>query len=318
MNICVTGAAGFVGSRLAERLLNEGHSVIGIDCFTDFYSPAIKKLNAEDVRRSGGVIAELDLAADDVTEALRDVEVLFHLAAQPGISNHVPFHLYDRNNILATYRLVEVAQTIPTLKMFVNISTSSVYGAHAMDSENAPPKPTSLYGVTKLAAEQLVLMYQREKGLPACSMRLFSVYGPRERPEKLFPKLIKSLLNDKPFPLYEGSEKHSRTFTYIDDIVDGLVSLLNQLEKCNGEIFNIGSNIEITTQRAIEIVESLLGKKAIIERQPKRHGDQLHTHADIAKIANVLGFHPHTPPEVGLQKEVEWYRKRIHGTVEYV
>lgn len=318
MKICVTGAAGFVGSHLAERLLSEGHEVVGIDAMLDYYSLDIKKLNASDVEQKGGKMANIDLASDDLAEVLSGVEVVFHLAAQPGISDHVPFDPYVRNNLVATHRLLESLKTSASLKGFVNISTSSVYGQHATDNEETPPKPTSYYGVTKLAAEQLVLSYQREKQFPAFSMRLFSVYGPRERPEKLYPRLIKSILNNTPFPLYEGSEFHSRTFTYIDDILDGFVAALNNLDQCIGEIFNIGSDIEITTQRGIEIIEEILGKKAIIERLPKRAGDQLKTHADITKIHGRLGYQPKTPPEVGLAKEVEWYKNRIHGKIDYV
>lgn len=318
MKICVTGAAGFVGSHLAERLLSEGHEVIGIDAMLDYYSREIKKLNAADVEQKGGKMAYVDLAADDLAQVLSGVEVVFHLAAQPGISDHVPFDPYVRNNVIATHRLLESLKNSASLKGFVNISTSSVYGQHATDNEETPPKPTSYYGVTKLAAEQLVLSYQREKKFPAFSMRLFSVYGPRERPEKLYPKLIKSILNNTPFPLYEGSEYHTRTFTYIDDILDGFMAALENLDACIGEIFNIGSQVEITTARGIEIIEDILGKKAVIERLPKRAGDQLKTHADITKIHERLGYSPKTSPEAGLAKEVEWYKNRIHGKIDYV
>lgn len=318
MKICVTGAAGFVGSHLAERLIAEGHEVVGIDAMLDYYSLDIKKMNAADVEQKGGKMAYINLASDDLANVLSGVEVIFHLAAQPGISDHVPFDRYVNNNLVATHHLLESVKNSPTLKGFVNICTSSVYGQHATDNEETPPKPTSYYGVTKLAAEQLVLSYQREKNFPGLSLRLFSVYGPRERPEKLYPRLIKSILNDTLFPLYEGSEYHSRTFTYIDDICDGFVAALNNLDKCIGEIFNIGSQVEITTQRGIEIIEGILGKKAIIERLPKRAGDQLKTHADITKIHDRLSYSPKVTPEEGLAKEVEWYKNRIHGKIDYV
>ena len=274
MKTLITGAAGFIGSHLAERLCDSGHEVIGVDCFTDYYSRALKDLNAADVRKRGVQLLELDLATDDLMPAMNGVEVIYHFAAQPGISDTTPFEDYARNNITATRRLADTALNNSSLKCFVNIATSSIYGAHSTDTEETAPKPTSYYGVTKLAAEQLVLVYQRDKGMPACSLRLFSVYGERERPEKLYPKLIGAILRDEPFPLFEGSERHRRSFTYVGDIVDGCLCVLNNLDKCDGEIFNIGADTEITTAEGIRIVEEIMGKKARIAPTPKRAGDQ--------------------------------------------
>ncbi|MCX7047349.1 MAG: NAD-dependent epimerase/dehydratase family protein, partial [Candidatus Sumerlaeota bacterium] len=215
MKILVTGAAGFIGSHLAERLCDLGHEAVGLDCFTPYYARPLKEANAADVRARGAQLLEVDLAEDDLDAACDGAEVIYHFAAQPGISDKTPYESYARNNMTATWRLLEAARKAGGVRCFVNISTSSVYGFHATDSEETAPKPTSFYGVTKLAAEQLALAYHRDKGLPACSLRLFSVYGERERPEKLYPKLIRSILENAPFPLYEGSEKHSRSFTYV-------------------------------------------------------------------------------------------------------
>lgn len=311
MKILVTGSAGFVGSHLAERLADLNHEVVGIDCFTDYYALALKRLNAEDIQSKGVPIHELDLAGDDLTAALAGVELIYHLAGQPGISASTSFEDYVKNNIAATHHLLESCKRLPSLKCFINISTSSVYGKHATDSEEAPPKPTSYYGVTKLAAEQLVLAYQREQRVPACSLRLFSVYGPRERPEKLYPKLIQSILSDTPFPLYEGSEAHSRSYTFIDDIVDGFVAVLHNLDRVVGEIFNIGSDVEITTGEGIRMVEKILGKAAQKAIKPKRPGDQLRTHADISKARRILGYNPTTTLEEGLTTQVAWYKERL-------
>jgi nucleoside-diphosphate-sugar epimerase len=315
MKILVTGVAGFIGSHLAERLADLGHSVIGLDCLTGYYAPALKRLNARVVQDKGIPIHELDLAVDDLSTALAEVELIYHLAAQPGISATTSFETYSRNNITATHRLREATKPISSLKCFVNISTSSVYGRHATDSETIPPKPTSYYGVTKLAAEQLVLAYQREQKLAACSLRLFSVYGPRERPEKLYPQLIQSILEDKPFNLYEGSETHSRSYTYVGDIVDGLVAVLDHLDRVDGEIINLGTDVEVTTGEGIEIVEKILAKPAQKVIKPKRPGDQLRTHANIDKARTLLGYNPTTTLEQGLLAEVTWYQQQIFGKI---
>ena len=312
MKILVTGVAGFIGSHLAERLVDLGHDVSGIDCFTDYYSPDLKKMNAEDVKRKGVRIHELDLVTDDLMSVLVDVELIYHSAAQPGISATTPFESYLRNNVIATHRLLGACKSLSSLKSFINISTSSVYGAHATDSEEVPPKPTSYYGVTKLAAEQLVLALHREQQFPACSLRIFSVYGPRERPDKLYHKLIRSILEDIPFPLYEGSEHHSRSFTFVDDIIDGFIAVLNNPDRVIGEIFNMGSDVEVTTGETIRIVEKILGKEAKKVIKPKRPGDQLRTCANINKARKLLGYEPKTKVEEGIETEVKWYKERIY------
>jgi UDP-glucuronate 4-epimerase len=315
-NILVTGAAGFIGSHLAERLVELGHDVRGLDCFTDYYVRPLKELNAKQVREKGVEFLHLDLAEDDLGPAVPDVEFIYHLAAQPGISARTAFETYVRNNITATYRLAQAAKRSPSLQGFINISTSSVYGADATGDETTEPKPTSYYGVTKLAAEQLVLAHARDQGLPACSLRLFSVYGPRERPEKLYPKLIRCILEDRQFPLFEGSEHHLRSYTYVGDIVDGLVAALQNWDKCIGEIFNIGTDVSITTGEGIRTVEEIIGKPAKIAVKPKRPGDQLKTHANIDKARRRLGYDPTTTVRDGLETVVEWYTQHIHGKID--
>lgn len=313
MKIVVTGAAGFIGSHLAEALANQGHEVVGIDCFTDYYPAQLKQANAEDVVAAGVTLHRLDLASDDLAPALDGAEFLFHLAGQPGISASTPLADYVRNNIVATDRLLTACQQQSSLRCFVNVSTSSVYGRHAYDPETAPPKPTSYYGVTKLAAEQLTLALHREKRFPACSLRIFSVYGPRERPEKLYPKLIRSLLTGTPFPLFEGSEAHSRSYTFVGDIIEGFVSVLDRPEKVIGEIINMGSDVEMTTGEGIALIEQIMGKKAQLDMRPRRPGDQLHTCANIAKARELLSYAPHTQLADGLRAEVDWYVNRIYA-----
>ena len=316
MNVLVTGAAGFIGSHLAERLVTLGHTVRGLDCLTDFYSNQLKNLNLSQLQTQGIDVSLLDLVSGNLADAVADIDIVFHLAAQPGLSSTTPFDTYVRNNLIATHQLLNVLEKSSTLKLFVNVSTSSVYGADATRDETTLPKPTSTYGVTKLAAEQLALAFQREGSVPVCSMRLFSVYGPRERPEKLYPKLIESILSKKKFPLREGSKIHERSYTYIDDAVNGLTATLDHCEQCVGEIFNIGTDICITTGEGIDIVENIIGQKALISNEPRRTGDQLKTHANISKARRILGYNPTTSAEDGLRNEVEWYQENIFEKID--
>jgi nucleoside-diphosphate-sugar epimerase len=313
MRILVTGAAGFIGSHLTERLVTLGHTVRGLDCFTDYYARALKEINARAVRAAGVEILPLDLATDDLGDALAGVDVVYHLAAQPGISASTPFETYLRNNIIATHRLLTAIKALKPWPLVVNIGTSSIYGGDATGPETRVPEPTSAYGVTKLAAEQLVLAEARDSHLPACSLRLFSVYGPRERPEKLYPKLIHSILVDEPFPLFEGSEAHERSYTYVGDIVDGLVAVLDHADACQGQILNIGTDQVMTTGEGIRIVEEVIGRQARIEHKPRRPGDQERTHACIEKARRLLGYDPRTTAREGLAVEVAWYRESVFG-----
>lgn len=315
MKIAVTGAAGFIGSHVAEQLIEAGHDVIGIDAFTDYYARSLKEANAEDIIAKGVQFIEKDLRDAALLNDLSDVEIIYHLAAQPGISATTPFNDYVQNNIMVTQNLIEISKQLPNFSCFVNIATSSIYGKMATESEDALPKATSAYGVTKLAAEQLVLAAHRDDGLPVTSLRLFSVCGPRERPEKLYSKLIHSILEDEPFPLFADSKEHSRSFTFVGDIVDGLLSVLPKLDIVNGEIFNIGTDVEHTTGEGIEMIEEILGKSAQIKNVPKRPGDQHRTKANITKARTLLGYKPTTTLLEALEKQVEWYRSRIYKKV---
>jgi len=315
MKILVTGAAGFIGSHMAELLVSMGHEVVGIDSFNEYYSRALKELNVEHIKKSGATFLPIDLAKDDLSAVTKDVSFVYHFAAQPGISSIVPFSEYEKNNILATYRLIEALRTENSLSCFVNVSTSSVYGALATGDEETPPAPTSYYGVTKLAAEQLIMAYQRDKGFPGCSVRPFSVYGERERPEKLYPKLIKSILEGTEFPLFEGSMEHKRSYTYVGDIVSGLSKVIENRDACVGQIFNLGTETSITTGEGIRIVEDILGQKARIKVLPQRAGDQKETKAVIDRAKALLGYAPSTTAREGLHKEVLWYKNEVHGKV---
>lgn len=313
MKIFITGIAGAIGSHLAERLCALGHEVSGIDAFTDFYDPRIKEQNAESVKAAGAVVHRGNLLTANLDELLKNVEVIVHLASQPGISSLTPFESYLKNNIIATERLLSSALQAPKLVHFVNGATSSVYGEFAQDAENVEPKPSSNYGVTKLAAEQLTLARFRVGGFPATSLRFFSVYGERERPEKFFHKLIKSMCDESEFPLHEGSEHHIRSFSYVGDIVRGCCAVIEQREKTIGEIFNLGTDVTATTGEGLALVEELMGKKANIKRTSPRTGDQKETAANIDKIRHVLGYEPTTTLRDGLARQIEWYKNTIHG-----
>jgi len=305
--IVVTGAAGFIGSHVAEYFANNGHHVVGVDCYTDYYSKSLKERNTQKIQKSGVIMHNLDLQNDNLFSVLDGSEYIFHLAGQPGISSTTPFKNYVRNNIMATHRLLENCQELQALKCFINISTSSVYGKNATGDEEVAPKPASIYGVTKLAAEQLVLSYHREQEFPACSLRIFSVYGPRERPDKLFYKVISSIINKTTFSMYEGSENHIRSYTNIHDIVSGFNSILNRTENAIGEIFNLGSEIGTTTSQAIRIIEKIMDKKVIIEKKPRRFGDQQKTCANINKAKNILNYEPKIKLEEGLKEQIRWF-----------
>jgi len=235
MKILVTGAVGFIGSHTAERLISLGHEVIGVDNFSPYYSVKLKQLNADTLIEKGVKIINHDLRSADLKSVLPlDIDYIFHFAAQPGISTSSTFEDYFTNNIIATKNLVDYALDCKDLKLFVNIGTSSIYGLEATFPESIAPKPASHYGVTKLAAEQLVLQKSRELLFKSCSLRLYSVIGPRERPEKMYTKLIDLGLKGDAFPLFQGSDKHLRSFTYVGDIVDGVVSVIGNETKVNG------------------------------------------------------------------------------------
>ena len=309
MKILITGAAGYIGSHVAERLQFLGNEVVGLDNFSDYYDVSLKEMNASVLKIKGIKIEKLDLRfPEQLTILPTDFDYIFHFAAQPGISASSSFEDYLGNNVISTKNLLDFALKNQNLKLFVNIATSSIYGIHATFDETVAPTPASFYGVTKLAAEQLVLANSRAGKIKACSLRLYSVYGPRERPEKLYTKLIANAFHDIPFPLFKGSEKHLRSFTYVQDIVDGVVSVIGKEDLVNNEIINIGTEVENTTQQGIEIVEQILNKKIAIQVVDARAGDQMRTIAVIDKARKLLNYNPQTSLKEGLEEQVKWYQ----------
>lgn len=307
MKILVTGAAGFIGSHLAEHLAQRGHHVIGIDNFDGYYADDIKRYNARQIVQAGVELVEADLAADNLSDYVTGVEAIYHGAAQPGISGTATFQHYVRNNIIATQRLLDTVQDSPGLQLFLNVGTSSIYGGMAIGSEDVAPQPISNYGVTKLAAEQLVLARFRETGFPCASFRLFSVYGPRERPDKLYPRVINSIIDGIPFPLFADSWEHKRAFTYIQDVITAFEHALDNTQIL-GEVINIGTTKTLTTGEAIRITEEIADAKATYVQKPRRPGDQQHTAAVIDKAQRLLGYAPSTPFSEGIRAEIEWFQ----------
>lgn len=309
MKILVTGAAGFIGSHLAERVRDLGHDVTGIDCLTGFYSHRIKHENLSILKEKGIHVHQLDLSSADISPVINDVDVIFHCAAQPSISADIPLAEYWKDNVLATHNLILQAGHAPCLKGFIYISSSSVYGAYASGPESAEPRPVSVYGITKLAAEQLVLAETRKDGFPGCSVRLFSVYGPRERPDKLYFQLIRCALEAKPFNLFRSSMGHERSYTYVGDAVHGLTLVLENLNECIGEIFNIGSDRAVSTGEGVRMIEELTGSTIMMNETAERAGDQVRTRANIDKARGILGFQPSVGLYEGLKQQVEWFKE---------
>jgi nucleoside-diphosphate-sugar epimerase len=307
--LLVTGAAGFIGSTLVERLLRDGHRVRGVDCFTDYYDPALKRRNLEAAMRHPhfefvtGDLVDLDLAA-----LLRGVSCCFHLAAQAGVraSWGREFLIYTRCNIEATQRLLEAARDVG-LPRLVYSSSSSVYGnARQMPvSEAALPEPVSPYGVTKLSAEQLCGLYHYNYGLPVVSLRYFTVYGPRQRPDMAFHKFIRAGLRGEPIEVY-GDGSQTRDFTFVDDAVQANVAAMGYSKPYG--IFNVGGGATVTLEHVVKLIENSLGKKLEARFLPRVHGDVGHTHADPRRAAAELGFKAGVRIEDGLPAEVDWLR----------
>ena len=310
MKCVVTGCAGFIGSHLSERLLADGHTVVGIDCFTDYYARPVKEANLSGAKKHPKfTFHELDLADGKLAEAVSGAEYVFHLAAMPGLTRSwLDFDVYARCNLTATHRLLEAVKGVTGLKKFVYASTSSVYGRYASGDETLPTKPSSPYGITKLAGEQLARVYQEEFGVPAVVLRFFSVYGPRQRPEMGLHLFIKWVLSGEPIQL-TGDGLQVRGATYIGDCVEATVQ--TGLKAMPGETFNLGGGEIATVLDMIRKIEKISGREAKIVRKPDRKGDQLATAADVTKLFRHIGWKPTTGLDEGLAKQIEWQRKLI-------
>jgi len=309
MRCVVTGAAGVIGSHLCERLLADGHSVTGVDCFTDYYPRSVKERNLTDLLdHPQFTFREIDLSEGVPAGIVSGANWVFHLAAMAGLTRSwVDFDLYNRHNLTATHRLLESLKGSPSLKRMIYASTSSVYGKYASGDESLPTRPSSPYGITKLAGEQLCRVYGDEFGVPAVVLRFFSVYGPRQRPEMGYHLFIDAILRGKPIKL-TGDGLQVRGNTYIADCVDAVVRSTQALP---GETFNLGGGELVTVLEVFRKLERIIGKQAIIERHPARKGDQLATGADVSKITRHVGWKPTTSIDDGLAQQVEWQRELL-------
>jgi nucleoside-diphosphate-sugar epimerase len=299
----VTGAAGFIGSHLADALMAQGHDVVAVDCFTDYYDPSRKEENS-----ASFPVLRLDLAADPLEDALAGADAVFHLAGQPGQRSFGPvFADYLRHNTLATQRVFESAGAAGLKVIYA--SSSSVYGdaERYPTAESAPPRPNSPYGVTKLACEYLAAAYARNFGLEAVGLRYFTVYGPRQRPDMAFTRLVEALLGGPRFQLY-GDGTQSRSFTYVADAVEATLAALTAGP---GSILNVGGGDEATMLEAIAVLERLSGRSLDIEHLPAAAGDMRRTKADTTRIRSALGWQPRVSLEDGLTAQWEWASARV-------
>jgi len=304
----VTGAAGFIGSHLVERLLAEGLDVIGVDAFTDTYDPALKRANLEVARRHERFrLLELDLVTADLA-TLPEVDVVFHQAAQAGVrpSWGLEFRTYVERNVMATQRLLERYRD-SRLTRFVYASSSSVYGEAERwpTPESAVPRPVSPYGVTKLAGEHLTLLYGRTMGMPAVALRYFTVYGPRQRPDMAFHRFCRALIRGEEITVY-GDGRQSRDFTFVDDAVE---ACWRAWTRPVAGVYNVGGGSEVELIDAIRILERALGSSARLRFEPTPPGDPARTRADHARLETDFGFAPTIPVGEGLPREAEWARR---------
>ena len=308
MRALVTGAAGFIGSRLAMRLCELGHFVIGIDSFTDYYDVALKRAQADAAVQGGATFVEADLNIVDLDDLLDGVEVVFHLAGQPGVraSWGSEFAAYLQCNIAATQRLLESCRGKPNLRRLVFASSSSVYG----NAERYPtreldrPQPVSPYGVTKLAAEHLCTLYASNFCVPAVSLRYFTVYGPGQRPDMAFTRFVSAAVMNEMIHVY-GSGEQIRDFTYVDDVVEANI-LAASVDVSPGSVFNVAGGAHSSVNDVLRILEELTGKRVSVVRRNPIAGDVQRTGGDTAAIRSALGWRPEVGLREGLSRQLTW------------
>ena len=309
MRVVVTGVAGFIGSHLSERLLAAGHEVVGVDCFADYYARARKEQNLDKSRSHDRFHFEAaDLVDADLAPMLDGADVVYHLAGQPGVrpSWGNQFDRYVRDNVIATQRLLEALKDAP-IKRFVFAGSSSVYGdaERFPTKETALPRPLSPYGVTKLAAEHLTNLYTRNFGIPAVSVRYFTVYGPRQRPDMAFSRFMQAMTAGDDIEVF-GDGEQTREFTYVSDAVDGTIKA--STADVVGQIFNLGGGSRVTVNQVLATLEEISGLSIRRQNLPAAPGDPRHTGASINLARERLGWEPRVSLAEGLAKQWEWFR----------
>jgi nucleoside-diphosphate-sugar epimerase len=312
MRALVTGAAGFIGSHLTEALLAEGSEVVGLDAFTDFYPRCVKEANLERARshRSFELVEAL-LQDAPLGPLLDGVDCIFHLAAQAGVRSSWgrEFETYTNHNVLATQRLLEAATSAPRRPRVVYASSSSVYGdAPSLPfREDAACRPVSPYGVTKLAAEHLALLYERSHELPVVALRFFTVYGPRQRPDMAFHRFLTAALRGEGIRVF-GDGTQTRDFTYVSDIVAAVRAAGDRGR--TGCVYNIGGGQRLALTQVLARIEAVTDRRLRVEHAAAQKGDMRDTFADTSAAERDLGFRPSVAVEEGLAREWEWLRGR--------
>lgn len=307
MRTLVTGVAGFIGSQLAEALVGRGATVVGLDCFTDYYPRDVKEANLGRLRETDAfTLVEGELQSTDLTGLLDGVTHVFHLAAQAGVRKSWgrDFRVYTANNVDATQALLE-ALVGRRIERLVYASSSSVYGdgAPIPVTEDALPQPVSPYGVTKLAAEQLCYLYAVNHGVPAVALRYFTVYGPRQRPDMAFHRFIRAARAGQPITVY-GDGEQTRDFTFVSDAIAATLAAGDRGHP--GRVYNIGGGARVSVNQVLDLVSQIAGCRLSVRYEPAQKGDMRDTFADTGRARTDLGFRPAVSLEEGLTAEYRW------------
>ncbi|RKQ91031.1 nucleoside-diphosphate-sugar epimerase [Solirubrobacter pauli] len=309
----VTGAAGFIGSHLVDALLADGHAVLGVDCFNDNYAAEDKRANLAGANDHDAFeLLTGDLVDLDAHRLVEQSDVIFHLAGEPGVRGSwgKRFDRYTHHNVGATQHLLEAMADAGDGKRFVYASSSSVYGdALTLPTrEDATPRPLSPYGVTKLAAEHLCVLYGEEQDVNTVALRFFSVYGPRQRPDMAFRRFCEAIVGGRPIEVF-GDGRQSRDFTYVADIVAATLAA-GFADTPPGRVYNLGGGGSVSVNRALETLAALAGRPLDVRHGERQEGDVADTGADTARARAELGWTPATPLRDGLAAELDWVRER--------